>query len=85
MQTKPITIDVSIEAAKAFRNAPPALLRHIQEILELWLVGDAELDESGFNKATETLEQTIDEIGASARKRGLTDEILDSVLNESKT
>ena len=85
MQTKPITFNVSLDAARAFRNAPPALVRHIQEILELWLVGDAELDESEFDKATEALEQTLDEIGANARKRGLTGERLESILNEPKT
>ena len=39
-------------------------------------------DDEAFQQATERLERTIDEIGAKARARGLTDEILQDILNE---
>ena len=84
MQTESITINVSKKAARAFRKAAPDLKQHIQEFLELWLAGNVELDQTMFEKTTEALERTVDEIGANARKRGLTDEILESILNEPK-
>jgi hypothetical protein len=84
MQTEPITIDLSPRAAEAFRTASPATRRHIQDLLEYSLLNDQDLDEGAFREATEELERTLDEIGENARRRGLTDEKLESILNEPK-
>ena len=82
MQTEPITIHVSVRAARAFRKASPAMQRHIQELLEFSLMDEEELDEEAFQAATEELERAVDEMGANARRRGLTDERLDEILND---
>ncbi len=85
MQTEPITINVSARAARVFRKASPAMQRHIQELLEFSLMDEEELDEDAFQAATEELERAVDEMGANARRRGLTDERLDEILNDPKT
>jgi len=84
MQTEAITIQVSARAARAFRKADSATLHHIQDFLEFALMEDEEHDEAAFQTATDTLEQTVDEIGAKARARGLTDEKLQEILNGPK-
>ena len=85
MQTEPITIHVSARAARAFRNASPAVQRHIQDLLEFALMEDEELDEAAFQVASDDLKRTMQEMGKMARKRGLTDEKLDAILNAPKT
>ena len=85
MQTEPITINVSARAARVFRKASPATQRHIQELLEFSLMDEEELDEDAFQAATEELERAVDEMGTNARRRGLTDERLDDILNGPKT
>ena len=80
MQTEPNTIHVSARAARAFRNASPAVQRHIQDLLEFALMEDEELDEAAFQAASDDLERTMQEMGKMARKRGLTDEKLDAIL-----
>ena len=85
MQTEPIIIHVSARAARAFRKASPAVQRHIQDLLEFALMEDEELDEAAFQAASDDLERTMQEMGKMARKRGLTDEKLDAILNVPKT
>ena len=85
MQTEPITINVSARAAKAFRKASPATKRHIQELLEFSLMDEEELDAEAFQATSDDLERTMKEMGEMARKRGLTDERLDDILNAPKT
>lgn len=46
---------------------------------------DGELDEAAFQAATDDLGRTMQEMGKMARKRGLTDEKLDAILNVPKT
>ena len=84
MQAEPITINVSARAARAFRKASPAKQRHIEGLLEFSLMDEEELDEDAFQAATEELERAVDEMGTNARRRGLTDERLDEILNEPK-
>ena len=41
MATQPITIHLSEAAARAFQNASPEDVRHLKEMLELWLTDPA--------------------------------------------
>jgi len=80
MQTEEIRLKVPRETAQAYRNAPPEEQQRIAEIVRLSL--RMMTDDEAFQQATERLERTMDEIGARARARGLTDEILQDILNE---
>lgn len=84
MEMTSITIPVTERAARAFQAASPAVQRHIQDLLECALLEGEELDNDAFQKATESLEQTVDEMAANARRRGLTDDILQAILNGPK-
>lgn len=80
MKTEEIRLRVPRKTAQAYRNAPPEEQQRIAEIVRFSVrVMD---DEEAFNEATERLERTMDEIGAKARARGLTDDILQDILNE---
>jgi hypothetical protein len=81
MQTESITINVSQKAADAYRMASPAVQRHIQELLEFSLADDKEPGEMAFQKAAQEFDQALDEMGQNARRRGLTDDKLDAILN----
>jgi hypothetical protein len=75
MQTEEITIRVDSEAARAYRAASENKRRKLDALLSLHL-HDA-LHPEG------TLEQIMREISRKAQDRGLTPEILDSILHES--
>ena len=70
-----ITIQVDAEAAKAFATASPEEQRKIQLLLSLRL---QDLTAS----QGKSLKTVMDEIGARAETRGLTPEILESLLRD---
>jgi len=68
-----ITIPLDPETARAYDSAAPEEKRKMEALLSLWLrelaVGDYP-----------PLQQVLDEVGRKAKARGLTPEILDSIL-----
>jgi hypothetical protein len=68
-----ITIPLDPQTARAYERAGPEEKRKIQALLSLWLRELA----SGQHEA---LQQVLDEVGGKAKARGLTPEILDSLL-----
>lgn len=74
MTTATITIHVDPDAAKAFAGAPAEERRKLELLLNLRL---QELTAPNGK----SLKQVMDEIGAKAEARGLTPEILESLLN----
>jgi hypothetical protein len=75
METKLITIRVSAEVARIFEAAPEAQRRKLEALLSLKL-GDA-------TRSKKPLEELMSTISQNAQARGLTPEILDSILNEA--
>ncbi|MDA0841482.1 MAG: hypothetical protein O3B01_23065 [Planctomycetota bacterium] len=74
MQTQEITIRVSSDAAKVYESASH------EERLKLDLLLSLKLGE--VRKKKRPLEEIMSEISEKAQKRGLTPEILESILNE---
>jgi hypothetical protein len=72
MQT--INIQVSPEAAKAFRNASESERKKLELLLNLRLLE--------VTRARKPLEEVMREISRSAQQRGLTPEILDDLLKD---
>ena len=68
-----ITIPLDRETAQAYDSASPEAKRKMQALLSLWL---RELTVSEYP----SLEQTLKEVAHKAKSRGLTPEILDSIL-----
>jgi len=75
MQTEEITIRVESEAARAYRAAPEHERRKLDALLSLHL-HDALRPER-------TLQEIMRDISRKAQERGLTPEILESILRES--
>jgi hypothetical protein len=75
MATSPITIQVDEVAARAFSQATSEERRKMQLLLSLRL---REL----VTKPSKRLQELMDEIGAEAEARGLTPEIVDSIVND---
>ena len=75
MATTPITIEVDAEAAEAYAAATPEDRKKIQLLLSLRL-RDIAL------KPRRSLEEIMDEMGEYAAARGMTPEILESILDE---
>ena len=74
MSTEVISIRVDAEAAKAFRSLSEEDRRRLEAILSIRL---SEITQRG-----ESLEAVMQEISDKAKARGLTPEILNSLLNE---
>lgn len=74
METKPITIRVTAETARIFEAASEEQCRKFEALLSLKL-GDA-------TRSKRPLEEVISEISQNAQARGLSPEILDSILKE---
>ncbi|NJM71373.1 MAG: hypothetical protein HC862_14730 [Scytonema sp. RU_4_4] len=74
METKPITVRVNVEAARIFETAPEEQRRKIEALLSLKL--------TQASREKRTLEEVMSDISQKAQERGLTPEILDSILNE---
>ncbi len=75
MSTEPITLEVDSEAAQAFKSASVEEREKLQVMLGIWLK-----EYANFN--TVSLKETMDEISRKAKDRGLTPDILDSILKE---
>lgn len=74
METKAITIRVSSEAASAYETAPAEQRRKLDALLSLKL--------TEVMRAKRLLEVIMSEMSRKAQDRGLTPEILESILNE---
>jgi hypothetical protein len=74
METKPIKIHVNLEAAHIFETAPQEQRRKIETLISLKL--------TQMNRDKRTLEAVMSNISQKAQAKGLTTEILDSILNE---
>ena len=68
-----ITIPIDPQTAQAYNSAAPEERRRIQALLSLWL---RELAAGDYP----SLQQVRDEVGRKAKARGLTPEMLDSLL-----
>lgn len=73
MANPSITIPLDPETALAYESAAPDEKRKIQALVSLWV-----RDLATGQRAS--LEQVLDEVGKKAKSRGLTPEILDSLL-----
>jgi hypothetical protein len=77
MATATLTIQVSEEAARAFKQVSPEDQRKIQLLLDLRL---RDLTISPLPR--KSLQAVMDEIGKNAAARGLTPDGLESLLND---
>jgi len=68
-----ITIPLDPETARAYDSAAPEEKRKMQALLSLWLRELAAGQHS-------SLQQVLEEVGRKAQARGLTPEMLDSLL-----
>ena len=75
MTTSTISIEVDSEAARAFAQASSQVQRKLESLLALRL---RELTSGPIRP----LSQIMDEIGARAEARGMTPEVLESLLND---
>lgn len=71
--TTTITISLDAETARLYNQAPPDLRRKFQLLLSLWL--------RDLIVSPRPIQTIMDEISQKARERGLTPEILESLLN----
>jgi len=74
MSTETISIRVDADAAKAFKSLSEEDRRKLEAILSIRL--------SEITQRVESLEAVMQEISDKAKARGLTPEILKSLLNE---
>jgi hypothetical protein len=74
METRPITIHVNVEAARVFETLPEEKRHKLEVLLSLKL--------SEATRQKRPLEAVMTEISDKAQSRGLTPEILDSLLHE---
>jgi hypothetical protein len=73
MPNSTITIPLDPQTARAYDSAAPEAKQKMQALLSLWLRDLA----SGQYPS---LQKVLDEVGRKAKARGLTPEILDSLL-----
>jgi len=73
MPNPTITIPLDPQTAQAYDSADPDQKRKIQALLSLWL------RELASGEA-QSLQQVLDDVGRKAKERGLTPEMLDSLL-----
>jgi hypothetical protein len=74
METKAIRVHVNAEAARIFEAASEEQRHKLEALLSLRL--------SDITRSKKTLEEVMSEISRNAQARGLTPEILDSILSE---
>jgi len=74
METTTLQIQVSTEAALAYRNASKEQQRKIDALLSLKLCD--------VGRSKKSLEDIMSDISQKAQSRGMTPEILESLLNE---
>jgi hypothetical protein len=75
MSTETITLEVDSEAAQVFRAASAEEREKLRVLLGIWLKEYAMAD-------TASLKGAMTEISQNAQSRGLTPEILESILEE---
>jgi hypothetical protein len=75
MATETITLEVDSEAAQAFKSVSADEREKLQVLLSVWLKKYATTD-------TGSLKEIMDEMSEEAQSRGLTPEILKSILEE---
>ena len=75
MSTEAITLEIDAEAAQAFKSVSAAEREKLQVLLGIWLKEYAKADAA-------SLKETMDELSRKAASRGLTPEILESILEE---
>ena len=75
MSTEVITLEIDSVAVEAYKSASPEERQKLKVLLGLWLKEYAKAD--AFS-----LEEILDDLGRKARSRGLTPEILESILEE---
>jgi len=75
MSTEAITLEIDSEAAQAFKSVSPEEREKLQVLLGIWLKEYAKADAT-------SLKETMNEISQKAQDRGLTPEILDSILGK---
>lgn len=73
MATETITLEIDSEAAQAFKAVSANEREKLQVLLGIWLKEFARTDSA-------SLKTTMDEMSEKARGRGLTPEILESIL-----
>jgi hypothetical protein len=73
MPNPTITIPLDPQTASAYDSAAPEEKRKIQALLSLWV---RELAAGQYP----SLQEVLDEVGRKAKARGLTPEVLDSLL-----
>lgn len=74
METKPIIVHVNLEAAHIFETASEEQRRKIEALLSLKL--------TQATRQKRPLQEVMDDVSQKAQERGLTPEILDSILHE---
>jgi hypothetical protein len=77
MGTTTITIPVDSELARVYNSASPEVRRKIQAFISLWL---SELAAPGGK----SLDELMDSISDKAQARGLTPEILETLLHDDE-
>jgi hypothetical protein len=73
MLTESITLQVEFDVARFYNDAPQTDKQKLQALFGNWLKQYSEAD-------VDSLKRTMDEIGRNASNRGLTPEILESLL-----
>ena len=68
-----VKVSMDDETAKIYETASMADKKKMQLLLSLWL--------REFEKPSVSLEKLMDNVSRKARKRGLTSELLESLLN----
>lgn len=68
-----VQIPLDAESARIYKQASAEDKKKLQILMGLWL--------QEFDKPSKPLKEFMKEIGRKARERGLTPEILDSILN----
>lgn len=73
--TEAITIDIAPSYARIYRDASESDKEKLQALFEVWM-------HEYSNSSVESLKHLMDDISDNAQKRGLTPDILDSILCE---
>jgi len=71
-----ITMQIDSEAAKAFKSAAPELQQKIQILFSAWLKEVTSSDQT-------SLKRLMDKISENAQAKGVTPEILETILSEN--
>jgi hypothetical protein len=75
MATETITFEIDSDTARAFESVSEEQRAKLQILLGIWL--------QEFSRSESSLlQQTMDEISRNAKGRGLTPEILESILRQ---